>query len=160
MPGLFPVSVNAVYRRPIPASIVRSTSREGFALVSTRLRTALEDVLPECCVDPIVDGDGATIPSHVTLFPKHTIRNRHYAGSTLRTCIECGRQRITYADRRPVYILKNDVRGRDCVMDEVGMIYVSERLTERFEGAGLRPLYLEEIEIKEHPLDGLQFVDA
>lgn len=160
LPGWFPAPIDVVANTvsyPIRPSHRIVPSQTGIALLDRKLLEQLLQWLPPVAIGRVTDMSGQVVDSHVSIYPERAVDPR---GSTYRytdVCAECGTVRVYPASTDPSYFVEYQVEGRACVLDRVGMIYVDAVVAEQLDLSGLRPAYLDSIQVLSRPQDGLRF---
>lgn len=157
--GWFPSPIDVMYARPIELFHVLETSQAGIALIDIRLLNRISSYLPPVAIGKALDQSGNPVDTHRTIYPEFTVEPRHYPPRKITVCPECGTIRTYPACSKPSYLVSYQLRGRPCVMDKIGMIYISDAAASQIDVSDLKPLFFQEIEVRDRPLDGLRYPD-
>ncbi len=166
-PGWFPKPIDVEYLR-FESYHLLEPSQTNIALIDRRVLERLRPYLPPVAVGRALDGAGAVIETHATIYPMTfstrlddpppvvTLRDEP-PHREIMPCIECGTIRVARGSAEPPYLLSYEIADRPIVFDRTGCVYMSEDVAMSIDLSDLKPLGLQEIEVADEPRDGLRF---
>lgn len=156
----YPTPIDVQYNRAMRDCHVLETSVANLALIRQDVLQALSPYCDDLAVGAALDNNGAISTTHRVGLPNPRLIVTERDVRPIRkivVCPTCNTIRVYAGSEEPGYLLSYEIGDRDCVFDRIGSIYVSDRIAKALPVKSLRPLILQEFDVRDEPLDGLRY---